>query len=64
MARPTTIGLGLGAILAGVGAVIKQENISQAVFALLSSLVNAYLGLVVTGAFMHFYLALPERNNN
>ena len=58
------IGLGLGAILAGIGALIKQESISQIVFALLSSLVNAYLGLVVTATFMSFYLALPDRNNN
>ena len=58
------IGLGLGAILAGVGALVKQEKISQVVFALLSSFVNAYLSLAVTAAFMHFYLALPERNNN
>ena len=58
------IGLGLGAILAGVGFLIKQESVSQIVFALLSSLVNAYLGMVVTAAFMNFYLALPDRNNN
>lgn len=57
------IGLGLGALLAGVGYVVKQESISQIVFALFSSLVNAYLGLAVTGAFMTFYLSLSDRNN-
>ena len=58
------IGLVLGAILAGVGSLVKQELVSQAVFALLSSLVNAFLGIAVTSAFMNFYLALPDRNNN
>ena len=57
------IGLVLGAALAGLSYVVKQEMISQTIFALLSSLVNAYLGVVVTAAFMNFYLALPERNN-
>ena len=57
------IGLVLGAVLAGVGFVVKQENVSQVIFALLSSFVNAYLGIVVTGAFMSFYLSLSDRNN-
>ena len=57
------IGMLLGAILAGVSFVIKQETVSQVIFALLSSGVNSYLGVVVTAAFMSFYLALPNRNN-
>ena len=58
------IGLVLGAVLAGVGALVKQETVSQTVFALLSSFVNSYLGIVVTATFMNFYLAIPDRNNN
>jgi len=58
------IGLVLGAILAGVSFVIKAEMASQVVFALLSSLVNAFLGVFVTAAFMSFYLSLADRNNN
>ena len=57
------IGLVLGAILAGLTYVVKQEAVSQVVFALLSSGVNEYLGVVVTAAFMNFYLSLPDRNN-
>ena len=58
------IGMLLGAILAGISYVIKQEMVSQVVFAVLSSIVNAYLGVVVTAAFMNFYLSLADRNNN
>ena len=58
------IGLLLGAILAGIGFVVKQQMASQVVFAVLSSFVNAYLGIAVTATFMHFYLSLPERNNS
>lgn len=56
------IGLLLGAILAGVSFLIKAEMVTQIIFALLSSAVNSYLGVVVTGAFMSFYLSLPERS--
>ncbi len=58
------VGLVLGALLAGVGFIVKQEMASQVVFAVLTSFVNAYLGIAVTGAFMNFYLSLPERNNS
>ena len=58
-----SIGLVLGAILAGLTYLVKQEVASQVIFALLSSSVNAYLGVVVTAAFMNFYLSLPDRNN-
>jgi hypothetical protein len=57
------IGLVLGAVLAGVSFVVKAETASSVVFALLSSLVNAYLGVVVTATFMNFYLSLSDRNN-
>ena len=57
------IGLVLGAILAGLSALVKQEMATQVAFALLSSVVNAYLGVVVTAAFMNFYLSLADRNN-
>jgi hypothetical protein len=53
------IGLLLGAGFAGLSLVIKGMP-AQILFALLSSFVNAYLGLVVTGSFMSFYLALPS----
>ena len=58
------VGLVLGAILAGISFLIKVEMASQVVFALLSSIVNAYLGVFVTAAFMNFYLSLADRNNN
>ena len=57
------IGLVLGAILAGLGYLIKQEMITQTIFALLSSFVNAYLGVVVTAAFMNFYLSIQNQSN-
>ena len=56
------IGLALGGILAGTSFVVKNETATQIVFALLSSLVNSYLGVVVTAAFMSFYLSLPDRS--
>ena len=58
------IGMLLGAVLAGLSYAVKQELASQVVFAVLSSFVNAYLGIVVTAAFMGFYLSLADRNNN
>jgi hypothetical protein len=58
------IGLVLGAILAGVSLAIKAEMATKVVFALMSSLVNAFLGVLVTAAFMNFYLSIPDRNNN
>ena len=57
------IGMVLGAVLAGISFLVKQEIVSQILFAVLSSLVNSYLGIVVTAAFMSFYLVLPDRNN-
>jgi hypothetical protein len=57
------IGMVLGAILAGVSFVVKQQTVSQIIFAVLSSLVNSYLGVTVTAAFMSFYLSLSDRNN-
>ena len=57
------IGLILGAILAGVSYVIKVAMVSQVIFALLSSLVNSFLGVAVTGVFMNFYLSITDRNN-
>lgn len=57
------IGLVLGAILAGVSVVVKAQQPVQLVFAVLGSFVNAWIGVFVTAAFMHFYLSLPDRNN-
>jgi hypothetical protein len=56
------LGLILGAILAGVSIVIKVVVVSHVIFAFLSSLVNAFLGVFVTGAIMTFYLSLTDRN--
>ncbi len=57
------IGLALGALLAGVSLALKQPMLTQVVFAILSSLVNAFLGVLVTASFMNFYLSLNDRNN-
>ena len=57
------LGLILGAIFAGVSLVVKAEMPASVIIALLSNLVNAFLGLVVTGAFTSFYLSLSDRNN-
>ena len=56
------IGLVLGGILAGVSYLIKAQTVTQVIFALLSSVVNAYLGVAVTGAFMNFYLSLDRKS--
>jgi hypothetical protein len=55
-------GLVLGAIFAGISLILKGVA-GQVVFAVLSSIVNAYLGVVVTGSFMNFYLSLPQASN-
>lgn len=53
------VGLLLGALFAALALVI-QGMVSQVIFAVLSSAVNAYLGVVVTGSFMTMYLSLPK----
>ena len=58
------VGMILGAILAGISALLKAQMVTQVAFAVLSSLVNAVLGVLVTASFTHFYLSLPDRNNN
>jgi len=58
------IGLVLGGLLAGVSIVLKAPMATQVVFALLSGLVNAFLGVLVTASFMNFYLSVSDRNNN
>ncbi len=57
------IGLVLGGILAGVSMALKAPMATKIIFALLSSLVNAFLGVLVTATFMNVYLSLQERNN-
>lgn len=57
------VGMVLGAIFAAISFVLKGMA-AQIIFAALSSAVNAYLGLVVTGSFMALYLSLPKTNNN
>ncbi len=56
------VGMVLGAILAGVSLALKAQMVTQVVYAVLSSLVNAVLGVLVTASFMNLYLSL-ERNN-
>ena len=50
------IGIGLGFLVGFTAKVIPTAQ-SQILFAFLSSLVNSFLGLVVTSSFMHFYLS-------
>ncbi|MGH7198405.1 MAG: hypothetical protein ACREH5_06680 [Candidatus Omnitrophota bacterium] len=53
------IGFGLGILLGVVFALLSvalKGAVSQIVFAVLSSFVNAFLGVLVTGSFMNFYL--------
>jgi hypothetical protein len=50
------IGLVLGTIFGLLGGIITGV-ISQVLFGFFSSLVNAYLGVVVTGTFMSYYLS-------
>ncbi len=57
------VGIVLGVVLAGVSVVIKAQQPVQIAFAVLSSLVNAFLGVFVTAVFMNFYLSLTDRNN-
>ena len=57
------IGLVLGGILAGASVLLKTPMLTQVVFAVLSSFVNAFLGVLVTASFTNFYLSLSERNN-
>ena len=54
-------GVVLGLFFALLSAVLKQPPAAQIIFAVLSSLVNAFLGVMVTGSFMTFYL---ETSNN
>ncbi|MBI4432991.1 MAG: hypothetical protein HY592_05895 [Candidatus Omnitrophica bacterium] len=51
------IGLVLGALFAVLSGAMPG-TISQVLFAVLSSFVNSYLGVLVTAAFMSFYLGL------
>lgn len=66
--------LGLSAILVAIGFILGvalgalfalitlglQGTISQVLFAVLSSLVNSFLGVIVSGAFMGFYLGRSQ----
>ncbi|MCG3175276.1 MAG: hypothetical protein MOGMAGMI_00198 [Candidatus Omnitrophica bacterium] len=53
------LGVALGALFALITLVV-QGTISQILFATLSSAVNAFLGVVVSGAFMAFYLGRSQ----
>ncbi len=55
------IGVGLGILFAAMSAAMKGI-VSQVIFAVLSSFVNAYLGVVVSASFMTFYLGLSNRS--
>ncbi len=56
-------GIVLGLLLAGLDAAIKGAP-AQIVFAVISSLVNAFLGVVVTASFMTLYLSLSNNNTS
>ena len=49
------VGIVLGLVMGGVGVAVKGAA-SQVIIAVASSFVNAFLGVVVTGTFMAFYL--------
>src|SRR3989338_4574871 len=55
------IGLVLGLIFVLLSTAMKGAITAQYIFAVLSSFVNAFLGIVVTGSFMHFYLEASNR---
>lgn len=53
------IGFGLGILLGVVFALLNlgvKGMASQMIFAILSSFINAFVGVIVTGSFMNFYL--------
>jgi len=54
-------GIVLGLFFALLSTMMKGAQTAQIIFAVLSSLMNAFLGVMVTGAFMTFYL---ETSNN
>lgn len=54
-------GITLGAVFALLSTAIPQTT-AQIIFAVMSSFINAYLGLVVTGSFMNFYLSASNNN--
>ncbi|MBI3316115.1 MAG: hypothetical protein HYZ87_03985 [Candidatus Omnitrophica bacterium] len=69
--------LGIGAILILIGFAIglvtgivfgllsaAQGLVFKAIFALVSSVLNGFLGIVVTGSFMSFYLAVSNNNTS
>ncbi len=55
------IGIVLGVLFALLSTAMKGAQMAQIIFAVLSSFVNAFLSVMVTGAFMTFYL---ETSNN
>ncbi len=62
------VGFGIG-ILLGIGfaalsAAIPAGNAAQIAFGVVSSFINAILGVVVTGSFMSFYLSISNNNAN
>lgn len=57
------IGIVLGVIFALLSAAVKGMA-SQIVFAVLSSFVNAFLGVLVTGSFMHFFFEASSNNTS
>jgi len=57
------VGLVLGIVLALLSAVVKGTA-SQVIFGIVSSFVNAYLGVLVTSSFMHFYFNVAGNTAN
>lgn len=61
------ISLGIGfvvGILTGIIAATMPVSIGQIVISIVSSIFNGYLGIVLIGAFMVFYLAISEQGKN
>ena len=56
------VGLGLGGAFAGVNLVLKGV-VPQILFAVISSFINAFLGVTVTSAFMHLYLGISNNTS-
>lgn len=54
------IGVVLGLFFAFLSTALKQAQAAQIIFAVLNSLVNAFLGVMVTGSFMTFYLEISN----
>jgi hypothetical protein len=62
------IGVALGFLLEAISVLLARVSIAdktnQIIYVVLSSLMNSFLGVVVTGSFMSFYFAVSNENSN